>query len=88
MFGCQSREVGPLTAAVVAQISSSPAAQNDGVISPVPETLSFRRLQPSRFTSPTDPACISAVDSVGYIVLTSYPSNNIGFCSPYFTKGL
>jgi hypothetical protein len=39
MFGCQSREVGPLTAAVVAQLSSSPAAQNDGVISPVPETL-------------------------------------------------
>jgi hypothetical protein len=43
MFGCQSREVGPLTAAVVAQISSSPAAQNDGVISPVPETLCRHR---------------------------------------------
>jgi hypothetical protein len=39
MFGCLSREVGPLTAAVVAQISYSPAAQNDGVISPVPEAL-------------------------------------------------
>jgi hypothetical protein len=33
MSSCLSREAGPLRAAVVAQISSNPAAQNDGVTS-------------------------------------------------------
>jgi hypothetical protein len=40
MSSCLSREAGPLRAAVVAQISSNPAAQNDRVTSSVPEPLS------------------------------------------------
>jgi hypothetical protein len=41
MSSCLSREAGPLRAAVVAQISSNPAAQNDRVTSspnPCPRT--------------------------------------------------